>query len=177
MCTPPPERLTPVLSSGSCRAPVVRLCILLVGGAEATFSVIQQTMDFTQPRPYSFFLCCRCRRRVPGGVHGRSAGCTVRSGSSMILGAVLHSLDLCHRHSLGDSLVFFIRTTCLVVLPLTRPIFIIGLVTAGGPLTPARAAVLRVLLSGWCPTPVIPGGRLAILSRVARHVRIRSGSV
>ena len=58
-------------------------------------------MDFPQPRPKSFFLRSRCRR-VPGRVRGRSASCAVRSGSSMILVAVLDSLDFCHSHSLGD---------------------------------------------------------------------------
>ena len=42
-CTPPPERLEHVSSSGSCRKPV-RFCVVFVGGAEAIFSVIQQTM-------------------------------------------------------------------------------------------------------------------------------------
>lgn len=49
---------------------VVFFCVLLVGGSEATFSVVQQTVEFSQPRPYSFFLRSRCRRRVPSRVRG-----------------------------------------------------------------------------------------------------------
>ena len=50
----------------SLSCPVVRFSILLVGGAEASLSVIQQTMEFSQLRPYSFLLRSRCRRRVQG---------------------------------------------------------------------------------------------------------------
>ena len=132
-CAPPPERLEPVLSSGvHVIRPVVRFCVFM-GGAEATFSVIPKTMEFLQPRPSSFFLRSRCRRRIPGRARGRRTGCAVCSGSSMTLVAVLDSLDLCHRHDLGDPLVFCRWSTGLVVLPLTRPIFIIGLVTAAWP--------------------------------------------
>ena len=152
------------------RMSVVRFCILFAGGAEAAFSVIQQTIEYAQPRPYSFFLRSRFRRRVPAGVRGRSASCAIRSGTSMILVAVLDSFDLCHSHSLEDPSFSFARPVAQVVLQLTRPVFTIALVTSGGPLTPTRVAILRVLLRGRSPTPVKPGERLAILSRVARHV-------
>ena len=51
--------------------PVFRLSVsFFVGNTDATFSVIQQMVEFSQPRPYSFFLPSRCRRRVPGCVRG-----------------------------------------------------------------------------------------------------------
>ena len=75
--------------------PVVRLSVLVKGATEAPLSVIQQAMEFTQPRPYSFLLLRRCRRRVPCSMRWRGARGVVRSDASMISVTILDNLNLC----------------------------------------------------------------------------------
>ena len=101
-----------------------------------------------------------------------SMGCTIVSGSSLMLVAVIHSFDLCHNHSLGNSFIFFRRTTGLVVLPLTGPVIVVRGVEASAPLSPPRVTVLCEMLRGWSPVPVVPRGRPTIIPGVTRHVRI-----
>ena len=80
--------------------PVVRFSVLLVDGTEASNSVVQQAMEFSQPRPCSFLLRRHCRRRVSRSVRWRGARGVVRSDSSVISVTILDNLDLCHNRNL-----------------------------------------------------------------------------
>ena len=134
--TPPPRCPGPVLSSGSRRGPLsFASSFLLMVALRLPFRLFNRRWSSTQPRPYSFLLrCLPLQSQVLCAAHG-----VVRSDTSVIpVSRVPQSRPPRH------------RAVWLTVLPLTGPVIVVGLVTAGGS-TPARVAVLSCLAGGAQP--------------------------
>ena len=149
--------------------PVICFSVLFISSAEATLSVVQQAMEFPQPRPCSVLLRCQRHCGITGRRCLRNAHSIVPNGMSVISVTALDDLNLCYSRNLGCLLVVLCQITSLAVLPLTGLVITVRMVAASGPLTPPPATVLRVLLRGRSPVPVVLGGRLTIVTRVARH--------
>ena len=108
----------------------------------------------------------------------RTACSVVRSGPSQMHVAVLHSLEKCHRHSLGDSLIFSRRIVGLCCPPNFKTDLHNRTGNRGWPTYSSQSCCSSCVSScGWSSVPVVLSGRSAIVSSASRHVCTWSGSL